>query len=77
MRCDRHEEVVEDLKCHDARIDSLEKQNVGISKDIQSLCSKLADLSSSIKWLIYTVAGTCISGILGIVFLIIKKGLNL
>lgn len=59
--CELHSEIREQIRDHEKRIIVLEKADAEFAVKLQNLIEKLDSLTTWIKWLIVTIAGTGIS----------------
>lgn len=59
--CDRHSEVVGQLKGHEERILALEISDAKQREQIKNLCKELSNLTSWIKALVVTIIGSLVT----------------
>lgn len=62
--CELHGELREQVRDHEKRIVALEKTDAEFAVRLQNLIEKLDSLTTWIKWLIVTIAGTGIGFII-------------
>lgn len=59
--CDRHNEVIGQLKGHEERILALEISDAKQKEQIKNLCKELSNLTSWIKALVITIIGSLVT----------------
>jgi len=59
--CNRHDEVVGQLKIHEERILALEISDAKQKEQIKNLCKELSNLTSWIKALVVTIIGSLVT----------------
>ena len=59
--CNRHDEVVGQLKIHEGRILALEISDAKQKEQIKNLCKELSNLTSWIKALVVTIIGSLVT----------------
>jgi len=57
VECVFHEDIKETVQNHEVRIQHLEVSEAGHEADMKSLCNRLDDLITMIKWSIGTTIG--------------------